>query len=204
MKYSTNECSKFRHTEKELRLRLLTEQEKEELKSQDGCSFLALSSNVYYVEFTCLNKIHKGYGIKNDSGGIEFINANGMKEPITLHSHGYILVTGKNNHDKKECCLFFSFPDYLAFLYLKENHLLRLPEECDYYIMSSEKNYIPVVIETDEYDKIYMFFPNNDFGRTIGKTIYERNRKHVKDMNIIYKGNDSLHDFVKEYINSIK
>lgn len=204
MKYRREKSSKFRHIEKELRLKLLTDNEKQELKDKEGCGLLALSKNVYHVEFMCLNKIYKGYGIKNDNGGIEFIDMNDIKEPITIQNHGYIVVSDKKNGNKKKCCLFFSFPDYLAFLSLREHHLLRLPDECDYYIMSSEKNYIPVVIETDEYEKIYTFFPNNIFGRTIGKTIYERNKKHVIEMNIIYKGNESLHDFVKEYIKSIK
>lgn len=204
MKYRTGKSSKFRHVEKELRLKLLTEAEKQELKDKEGYDLLPLSQNVYHVEFMCLNKIYKGYGIKNGNGGIEFINMKDVKEPITLQNHGYIVISDMKKKEPKECCIFFSFTDYLAFLSLREHHLLRLPEGCDYYIMSSEKNYIPVVIETDEYEKIYMFFPNNDFGKTIGKTIYERNKKHVIDMNIIYKGNESLHDFVKEYIKHIK
>lgn len=52
-----------------------------------------------------------------------------------------------------------------------------------------------MVVDTDDYENIYMFFPNNDTGYTIAKTIQNRNSKHVHDCSLLYAANETLHDF---------
>ena len=69
--------------------------------------------------------------------------------------------------------------------------------------MSDVRNFIPMVVDTDDYENIYMFFPNNDTGYTIAKTIQNRNFKHVHDCSLLYAANEALHDFVHAYLEEV-
>ena len=48
-----------------------------------------------------------------------------------------------------------------------------------------------------------MFFPNNDTGYTIAKTIQNRNSKHVHDCSLLYAANKTLHDFAHAYLEEV-
>ena len=47
------------------------------------------------------------------------------------------------------------------------------------------------------------FFPNNDTGYTIAKTIQNRNSKHVHDCSLLYAANETLHDFAHAYLEEV-
>ena len=120
-----------------------------------------------------------------------------------MDNKGYVFVAHSKDDSNKHCCLFWEFTDYLAYLSIQKKHFLNLPKDCDCFIMSDVRNFIPMVVDTDDYENIYMFFPNNDTGYTIAKTIQNRNSKHVHDCSLLYAANETLHDFVHAYLEEV-
>ncbi len=182
-----------------LRLVAMTDKERKKLAQQHNTEKWAISPNLFLVEFSSFNRTYRGYGIRNVNGGIEFINPHYMNSPITLNNKGYVFVAHSKNLTHRGCCLFWEFTDYLAYLSIQNKHFLNLPEGCDCFIMSNVKNFIPMVVDTDDYEHIYMFFPNNDIGITIAKTIQQRNFK-VQDWSMLYAGKETLQDFALPYL----
>lgn len=193
----------YSHLEGNLRLVSMTDEERKELAQQHNTEKWAISPNLYFVEFSSLNRNYRGYGIRNVNGGIEFINPLYMKNPITLDNKGYVFIAHSKDESNKHCCLFWEFTDYLAYLSIQKKHFLNLPKNCDCFIMSDVRNFIPMVVDTDDYENIYMFFPNNDTGYTIAKTIQNRNSKHVHDCSLLYAANETLHDFAHVYLEKV-
>lgn len=152
----------YSHLGGNLRLVSMTDEERKELAQQHNTEKWAISPNLYFVEFSSFNRNYRGYGIRNVNGGIEFINPLYMKNPITLDNKGYVYVAHSKDDSNKHCCLFWEFTDYLAYLSIQKKHFLNLPKDCDCFIMSDVRNFIPMVVDTDDYENIYMFFPNNE------------------------------------------
>lgn len=203
MRYRKRKEHKFQHTANNLRLVTMSDEERKTLLQQHGSEAWALSPHIYHVEFSSLNRAFRGYGIKNNNGGVEFINTEYMDSPVTLRNNGFVSIYAKEGKTNKNCCLFFGFTDYLAFLAIQKTEFLNLPDGCDCFIMSHVLNLISMVIETDGYENIYMFFPNNDVGITIAKTIEQRNRSHVHNCSILYSAKETLQDFATEYVESL-
>lgn len=149
----------YSHLEGNLRLVSMTDEERKELAQQHNTEKWAISPNLYFVEFSSLNRNYKGYGIRNVNGGIEFINPLYMKNPITLDNKGYVFVAHSKDESNKHCCLFWEFTDYLAYLSIQKKHFLNLPKNCDCFIMSDVRNFIPMVVDTDDYENIYHCCP---------------------------------------------
>ena len=53
-------------------------------------------------------------------------------------------------------------------------------------------------VDSDDFDEVYLFFPNTDLGKTISKTLQQRNQKKTKNCDVLYKGHRNLMEFVKE------
>lgn len=194
----------FSHIAGNLRLVSLSEKERKKLAQKHGTEKWALSPYLYYVEFSSLSRAYRGYGIKNCNGGIEFINPHYMEAPITLCNTGYVAILNKKRGTTRTCCLFFGFTDYLAFLSIQKKDFLSLPDGCDYFILSHVNNFIQMVVDTDDYEHIYMFFPNNEVGETIAKTIEHRNFKHVHDCSVLYRANETLNEFATAYLDAVE
>lgn len=196
----------FSHIDGNLRLVALSKEERKKLAKTYGTEKWALSANLYYMEFSSLSNkwSYRGYGIKDSNGNIEFINPHYMKVPITLSNTGYVAILNKEKEATKKCCLFFTFMDYQAFQSIQEKDFLSLPDDCDCYILSHVNNFIQMVVDTDEYEDIYMFFPNDDVGKTIAKTIEHRNFKHVHDCSVLYRANNTLSEFATAYLEAVK
>jgi len=87
--------------------------------------------------------------------------------------------------------------DYLAYQTLQKNGFVRLPSDCDFMIMSDVRNFIHISVEGDDYDMVYLYFPNDVMGCTITKTLKDRYGKHAIECNPLYKGYNNLLQFVK-------
>ena len=194
MRIKKRDCN-YCYTAGNLRLVSLTDEDRKQLSQQHSTEKWALSPNIYFVEYSSFSRTYRGYGIKNVNGGIEFINPHYMSNPITLENFGYVFVSYKQGEISKNCCLFFDFTDYLAFLSIQKKSFLSLPAQCDCFILSHVSNFISMVASTDDYNNIYMFFPNNDTGNTIAQTIKQRNIKHVHNCNLLYAADETLHEY---------
>ena len=60
-----------------------------------------------------------------------------------------------------------------------------------------------MVVETDGYEKIYMFFPNTEVGITIAKTIEARNPRHVYNCSLMYAASKTLKEFTEYFIDKM-
>ena len=150
------------------------------------------------VEFGSLGKLYQGFGIQNDMGGVEFFHPDYTKNPVTLRACSITTVQNPKVKDTQVCCLFYDFMDYLAYCSLQGSAELRLPYQGTCIIMSHVKNFMHMVVDSDDYDEVYVFFPNTVVGETIALTLKQRNQKKVKNFSIFYKGYRNLCSFVKD------
>lgn len=194
MKIKKINCN-YCYTAGNLRLVYLSDEDRKKLLQQYSMDKWALSPHIYFVEYSAFSKTYRGYGIKNIHGGVEFINPNFMDSPITLENYGYVFVANKRKAFSENCCLFYDFQDYLAFISAYDKSIFSLPELCDCFILSHVRNFIPMVAATDDYKNIFMFFPNNDIGNTIAMTIAHRNLQHVHNCSILYAANETLQEY---------
>lgn len=203
MKYRKRKEHVFQHTADNLRLVSMTAEQRKALLEQHSTAAWAASPNIYFVEFSCLNRAFRGYGIKNSNGGVEFINSDYMEVPVTLKNNGFVIIYQKEGEVSKNCCLFYDFVDYLSFYTIQKLNFFQMSEGYDCFIMSNVKNFISMVVETDDYDNIYMFFPNDVVGTTISQTIENRNKRHVHNCGILYRASPNFHQFASDYIDMV-
>lgn len=68
----------------------ISESDKEKLL-EEGYLASFFPSCVYAIDCKIFNHPHHGIGIRNINGGVEFLNFNNMKDPISLHKEGFPL-----------------------------------------------------------------------------------------------------------------
>lgn len=187
--------STFNYTADDIRLVGLNKADKHMLKNM-GIS--RLPSCLSRVEFLCINKCYQGIGMKNDIGGYEVYNPEYMKHPFSLKTTATITLRPHKPKVESVCCLFYDILDYLAFWELKGMNHFHLPHGATCIIMSHVSNFMHMVVDSDDFDKVYLFFPNTDLGKTISKTLMHRNLRKVKNCDVLYKGHRNLCEFVKE------
>ena len=190
----------FNHVEDGIRLVDLKNEDEKYLK-QNG--FSKLPSCIQGVQFSCLGKYYQGFGFRNDIGGVEFFHQLYTPFPVTLKSYAPTTLRSPKAKEYQACCLFYDFMDYLAFYTLKGSREFRLPQHDACIVMSHVSNYMHMVVDSDDYDEVYMFFPNTVVGRTIALTLKRRNPGKVTDYSIIYKGHANLRAFVQDKNESI-
>lgn len=69
--------------------------------------------------------------------------------------------------------------------------------------MSHVTNFMHMVVDSDDYDEVYLFFPNTLVGKTISKTLKQRSRERIKNCDVLYKGYSNLREFVTELSQSV-
>ena len=89
----------------------------------EGLNPLLIPPVVKTAEVTYLNKIYKGFGIKNRFGGLEFYcndlpTNEKVKGPVTIDQPCQTLYPLKQNIRGRTCCLFMDWLDYLSYLTL--------------------------------------------------------------------------------------
>uniref|UniRef100_A0AB33J2F3 Uncharacterized protein n=1 Tax=Prevotella sp. GTC17254 TaxID=3236794 RepID=A0AB33J2F3_9BACT len=153
--------------------------------------------NIRSVSYRFLSKTYHGVGVINQNNGIEFINYDLLGTPVTLNKPGITLLPMKKERKSNRLCVFFDLADYFAYQTLQNNGYVRLPEDCDAVIMSDVRNIIHVTIEGDDYNTVFLYFPNDVTGSTITRTLKDRYGDHAVVCNPLYKGYDNLLQFVR-------
>ena len=152
------------------------------------------SHNIYFAE--CSSFRNYGGHTKNDINEVtEFINLQDTDNPVILKDFGYLFLSYEKGTISKSCCLFLDFKDYVAFLSFQKKIIPSIPKQCDCFILSHVSNFISMVASTDDYSNIFMFFPNNDTGKTMAQTIKHRNPKHTRDCSMLYASDNTLHEY---------
>ena len=193
----------LRYTRKFNYFRELSGDDKEMLSSV-GIDASALSERIYSIECLCFNKVRHGIGTVNINGGIEFINLRNMKCPVTLRRYGITVIPAFRKRQSVNCCLFYSIVDYMAFMTLQQCCSVELPKDCDSIILNSPNNIISMIVESEDYNKSYAFFHNDNIGNTLVKTLEHRNPGNVVNCGHIYKSFKSLMDFHRHLLRKSK
>lgn len=122
---------------------------------------------------------------------------NAVASFVTLDQPGILefpLLKGMKN---KSCCLFFDIFDYLSYSYLVDNSFLSgLPRGCDCIVMNDIRNFITLLLHSDDYDNVYCFFPNTVLGKTMEKTVTTRKKSRVASCSSLFKNCTTLYEFV--------
>ena len=156
-------------------------------------------SDLRSITILCLNKLYKGIGLENSSKGIEIISIDDIKRPITLNSKGYIYYPVESYRLSKNCYVFNDFLDYYAFKsYQQECHAFQEVRDC--YILCNAEEFPTLMVRTDVYADIALFFPNNTYGRTMALSFIDRNSDHVTDCSGCYKGYQFFRQFVSDWL----
>ena len=102
------------------------------------------------------------------------------------------------------CFLFSSMEDFAAFKDIKDLPLMVKPSACDCVIMEDASNLFCVAVELDDYDRVFMFLENSHIWQTVAQTIEDRNQRHVYNCSCMFKGYQSLREYVKTYARMVK
>ncbi|MDY3852456.1 MAG: hypothetical protein SO013_06145 [Prevotella sp.] len=186
----------FKHAGEEpanIRVRILNNTSKPNVVDANTKDFskLRFTSNGFqsraYREFESIDK----------SNGMEFINQEVPSPSVTLNRSGIVYIPMEKEYRSQNVCVFFDMLDYLAYQTLQKNGFVKLPSDCDAIIMMNVRNFIHLAIEGDDYNKVYLYFPNDVIGKTITQTLKERYGYHAIICNPLYKGYDNLLQFVQ-------
>ena len=186
----------FRHaggSSDNIRIRTLTDAATPSIMGIDVKEF----PEVHSVSYRFLSKTYHGVGVINQNNGIEFVGQDLTDSPMTLNSSGVTFLLMEKEHRSDKLCMFADMMDYLAYQTLQKNGFVRVPSDCDFMIMSDVRNFIHISVEGDDYDMVYLYFPNDVMGCTITKTLKDRYGKHAIECNPLYKGYNNLLQFVK-------
>lgn len=137
-----------------------------------------------------------GLGFRNITGGIEYYCPALSKSPITLESYGISFIP-YGNEPLHTCYVFPDFLDYLAYLGYDDGIVFKLARNVDVIVANAPANFLPMIVKTDEYDTICLFMSNDDYGKTVVKTMCRRNPGHVIDMSPFYKGYLHFRDLMR-------
>lgn len=148
------------------------------------------------VSYRFLSKTYHGVGVINQNNGIEFVNCELPDSSITLSRPGITFLPLEKDKRSSRLCIFADLIDYLAYQTLQKKGFVKLPSGCDTIIMSDVRNFVHVSVEGDDYDMVYLYFPNDISGKTMTKTLMDRYGKHAVVCSPIYKGYSKLSQFV--------
>ena len=153
---------------------------------------------IYTIDCKIFNHPHHGIGMRNINGGVEFLDFENMSNPITLHEKGISVITSANEN-KDRCNLFLSIADYLAFCALVSLPVIFYDGNSDSIILNNFENLSYFLVESEDYTEINLFMPNTESGKTLTKTILDRNVT-ARDWSYTYTDYSSLQTYLHSYI----
>ena len=152
---------------------------------------------VHEVSYRYFSKVYRGIGVVNQNKGVEFVSHELTARPITLKSAGISFLPARKERKSSRLCAFHDVTDYLAYRSLQAGGFIRLPSDCDVIIMSDVRNFLHLLIEGDDYNRVYLFFPNDVTGNTITQTLIDRYGRCAVSCNTLYKGYSNLFQFAQ-------
>lgn len=168
--------------------------------SNDDLGFLRRSyiftRRIRMVEVKYLSRVYKGIGLLNESGGMEFYAPEMPFSPVTIGKPGIVYIPQLSMGRSNSCCLFADILDcfgYQSMLLEKQPGYI---ENCDYIIMNGPGNFGSMTVDSDLYEKIYLFFPDTDYGHVASLTLQQRNKNAV-DLSHFFSGFSSLTDMIR-------
>ena len=71
------------------------------------------------------------------------------------------------------------------------------PTDCDCIVMNDTRNFVSMMIDADDYDHAYCFFPHSFIGQVMEQTLQSRSSSHYTMKSYLYEGYLNLHEFAK-------
>lgn len=167
----------------------------EELASE-GIIFKAAPLELMTIRVIYMNMPIMGIGIRNNYGGYEFYARHYFKKPVTLLKSGSSTIHFRINRKTCSCCIFSDLLDYLSYCSITDFHKGDLPRWCDCIIIGNPSNFVNAMLDAESYDVINCILPNTDEGRTMFSTIQQRSPLRTRDYSALYRGYDSLKEYV--------
>lgn len=165
---------------------------------KEGLCYKSVPACLYRVFVNHLGEMRTGIGIINHRGGYEFYQR-GSARPVTLFKDDILFFPLKDGRRSTCCCVFADFLDYLAYTACLEAGE-KFTSDCDCIIVNTPKNFRKAIVWSDVYSDIHLLFPNNQYGRTMAKTMLTRNPRHAKDYSIRYRGYHSFRELAGELL----
>lgn len=122
-----------------------------------------------------------------------------ISSTVTLNYPGVLFFPVRRNTKSEACCLFADFLDYLSYQQmLKSGQDKNLPSGCDCIVINHACNFIPAMLDSEEYNLIYCAFPNTAAGKVMEATVISRNIKRCKSLRNLYEGYRNLYGYIHQ------
>lgn len=170
----------------------LTREDKEYLTGK-GIKLSRLPFSIYSISLSRLGHLLHGFGIRNESGGVEFYDYNRMQRPATVHNKGISII--RAGYEKTHgCCAFANFLDYMCYMTLTQR--IHKGEKMDSIILNHPSNCMYFIMECEFYSEIHLFLPNTAAGKILSQTIVDRNPMS-RNWSFLYWPNRNLFSFLE-------
>lgn len=116
---------------------------------------------------------------------------------VTLKAPGVLYFQKRKGTPTKQCCLFADFLDYLSYLTIMRTAPHPLMVDCDFIVMNNVRNFPTVVVDSENYERVFCVFPNTTVGNTMFQTLKTRRKSSVVDLSSIYAGNQSINEYAR-------
>lgn len=117
---------------------------------------------------------------------------------VTINSPGVLFFPYRKGKKTPSCCIFATLVDYLSYRALLKISFQdkKLPRCCDCIIVNYARNFSAAMLDSEDYDTIYGFFPETPSGMTMEATVASRNQRKFKSQREFYKGFRDLYEFM--------
>lgn len=166
------------------------------LLCEEGFNPRVFMRQMRLVEVQYFNRIYKGIGLCNKSGGIEFYDSEMPFAPVTVGKSDIVYIPQLSTGRSTSCCLFADILDCFGYQTMLMEKQEGYVENCDYIIMNTPGNFGSLIVDSDLYEKIYLLFPDTDYGRVARLTLQHRNKNAV-DLSHLFSGYSSLTDMIR-------
>lgn len=136
-----------------------------------------------------------GIGFRNESKGVEFYSRE-LGSPLTIGKKDIVRIAAHEGMSDG-CHVFNDMLDYITFSTSASRLLFSFNRDYDCLILNHAKNFNHLVSMTDIYGTVVSFMPNNDYGRTLSKTLGSRCKSRFYDISLYYKGYVTFRDMVR-------
>lgn len=119
---------------------------------------------------------------------------------LTVGSHDVLYFPFQKGVKSNSCCLFADVFDYYSYKYLcNRREFANLPHNNDCLVLNDPCNIVSFLINSDDYDKIYLFFPKTFYGYTLEQTFLQRHPGRAVSVNDCYGNYVCLVDCLKGF-----
>lgn len=153
------------------------------------------------VNFNLFGKDMSGIGMRNDNGGVEYVD-DVFNNPVTIGRRGLTTIKGDSTVTAKQCCIFSSFIDWLAYVDFPNKYIFGIPDNglyTDCYILNDPSNFLSLLIRSDLYTRVNLFMPVSDYGKVLTSTLESRHGRSIVDCSVFYATCKDFAEYARKF-----